>query len=214
MYQKLILSLSLLFSYSAFSMDFTLAKSIVRSKDVSIIHNKDGFYTECNGIREKALIEKKSPLFKMNAKQVQSFIKMGSYLTVDKLPNGQTKLSLHSKLKGGGPILAWWGYGITKSVLYGLGIVGIGAGVAATGGGIGMVAGGAVALSTAGGTGAAVVAGVVTGAGTMGAGVTAASVTGVTTTLITTGGSWGLISGGIEAASMAVGGLLALVPWL
>ena len=138
MLTKAVLSIAALVSFNIFTTEYTLDKSLIKPQkgvgELSVIHTKDGFYTEQNGNKLKATIPTNSPLLKMDHKQVKALIKTGSYLTIEKLDNGQHKIELKSKLKGGGfwgGMAGFWGgqvlvHGVTQGICWGTaGVVGI-----------------------------------------------------------------------------------------
>lgn len=216
MSNKLLLSI-LCVSSSLFSMiglDKKSFKAPSHLRNINVFHKEDQIFVQ-EGDRNPVLVNMLGDTLKKGtALKIKEVKKGKSYLSVDEI-NGQYRVVLKEKLKGSGPILAWIGYSVTKGALYTLGIVGLGAGISATGGVIGVAGGTALGLATGGvSVGVSAAASGLASAGAMGAGVTTGAVLGTGATIAATGGSFALITGGIEAASLAVGGLLGMIPFL
>lgn len=214
MFNKIVLSLIALLSLPSFAMQMTRVEEMKASSNVGnieLFHSDKGFFVKKDGDFHKAVSYHKNQA--LNSKQLKSVLKQGAYFNVEDLGNHNYQVNLKGKLKGNGPIAAWWAYGATKTILYGLGITGVSAGVAATGGVIGAVGGGALALGTTGASvGASVIAGAVGSSGALGASAVAATTLGAGAAITSTGGSIMLITGAIEGASLAVGAFFAWLP--
>ncbi len=137
-----------------------------------------------------------------------------AYLALNKVGESYG-VTLNYRLLGGGPILAAYGYWATKTICYGT-LVGAGtAGVVATGGAV-LGAGGAATAAAAAslgtaslGTGVGTVAAIATSSAAATEVATAAAVVGVGAAA-----GFGGVVVAVETASLAVGAVLAAVPWL
>lgn len=195
-----------------------------RMGTVALFQDENGFYAVTNGIRRDIQPAYCNEILNKakEAGKVDELLKDG-YIWMKELENNEIALEANLRLKGGGPLCAWWAYHFTKATIYGT--VGIAAGaaistvVASTGGGAIPVAASYMASETVGlGLGSSAAIGAGTSIAGVGAGSLVVSAVGAETVGTATvglaassGGFWGLL-GLVEVASVGVGALFA-GPW-
>lgn len=177
---------------------------------------------------KKMWVDKK--LHNLSKEKLALYLANNNYLDVNQLSDGQYRINAKSRIKGGGPASAYWGYCATKAFIYGLGAIGAGTalvGAAVTAPALAPVyAGSSIVLGAAAGTGGTVLVatGVGTGIGFAAAAGSTAAITATTVlaetavaTAATSVAATGTLSGAVvavEGLSLAVGGALAAIPWL
>lgn len=183
---------------------------------IGVTYDKEGFKVhEKNKISKVNTYDLDHSLRNIDTDRLSALEKMGACLLVKKFDNGDFKLGLTSRLKGGGPICGALGYWGTKIGAYmTLGSAAVVSTAAATGALSVGVTGGAIigtanaviAVNAPLGAGATLVAGGMVGTGTV-AGVAGAA-------SLQTMAAAGVVATGIESTSLTVGAWLLAIPFL
>ena len=105
---------------------------------IKLYHDEQGFH-----VRHNDTMHYVQPCFtdsivrNVTSQQIKDFQKAAKgYLYINQMSDGQFSLEVKERLRGGGPNLGVFMYWLTKSVCYGIGIVGVGTATYATGGAI------------------------------------------------------------------------------
>ena len=91
-----------------------------RLGNVSVFKTDNGFEIEESNSTRVAVPSYRTSkdIRNMKTHQLASFIRNG-YIAVNQSTDGEYSLDMHERLKAGGPILAYWFYGITKATCWG-----------------------------------------------------------------------------------------------
>ncbi len=153
-----LFSIASLFSYNVFALNESLL-NIDRSSlmvperlgKLSLVHDEEGFHIvkgdEVHPIK-KYWVDKK--IRNMKREQLSAFL-AGGYLAVSQFNDGDYKIEAKTRGLGGGPVLGWILYTVTKGTCYGTAAAAIGGAVVATGGAL-AGAGSVLAASASAGT--------------------------------------------------------------
>lgn len=168
--------------------------------DFKICHNKRMYTVENH--------ELDPTLRKINASNIQQFLKVGS-IRVSQLSDGRFALKSHIKGLCGGPVSGAVAYWATKTICYGTAVAAAESAKVITGGAAGGVMGVLTTASTLGTSGAVSLVG-----GAIAGSTLTAEATLITAGAISSAGSVAAAAAAVESASLSVGALFTLCPFL
>lgn len=201
------LLLAFIFISPLSAMELVESKAVSSKDALKLYTNQKDFYVEdelaAYRVEKHDMNKELRALIQYTA--LTKFKEEAGYIRIDKHDEGKYSLLAKVRGKGGGPICAWWAYGIAKSTMYSTAAAAATATVAgaviATGGGVvpAAIAGTAVGKTVVAAAGVSTAANIVGGAA--GAGIVAAA--GVANT--------GLAMGGLAASAGSSAGIIAMV---